>query len=59
MNTVKKYRITYLNIYGDREGYFVTGKKGDIAIETISLLKKGNTNIKIKEEKWDIKPLNM
>ena len=51
MNTVKKYRITYLNIYGDREGYFVTGKKGDIAIETISLLKKGNTNIKIKEEK--------
>ncbi len=51
MNTVKKYRITYLNIYGDREGYFVTGKKNDIAIETISLIKKGYTEIKIKEEK--------
>ena len=53
MDTIKRYRITYVNIYGDREGYFVTGKKNDIAIETISLLKKGNTSIKIKEEKWD------
>jgi hypothetical protein len=50
MNT-KRYKITYLNKYGEKEGYFVTGTKDEIAIETIMLLKKGCTEVKISEVK--------